>query len=522
MARLKVVNYAVNGAGVGHLTRLVAINRWLRRYAQFLGLNLEIYFLTSSEAEGLLLKEQFASFKMPSKTLVDRSGIDKLSYLALAKQWVWHSLGLLRPDLLVVDTFPRGSFGELLSALDLARQRAFVYRPCKDEFAARPEFQSMLPLYDALLVPESSAQAQVRVPEVCQDRLHYFGPVVSRESWELLPREQARRQLGIADDHLALYVSAGGGGDPDAERQLESWIAAARELPWLHLVVAAGPLYTGPPHHGPRLTWLQSWGTSVFLPAIDLALVAAGYNTCNELWQAGVPALYLPQEKVADEQHQRALRAVQCGAGALLEGELAEALEPWRNPEQRQRASQAARQLMPRSHARDCALELLRLLLPAGQVELAQRGLDESVLARCSNFSGLCELLHVWGELPRRGVDRLLELCLELQGQALQCPQLERWAQLWSQKFERFPALARARAFMQLLPSLQGHTHAEAITTFLRLLVREREQPPEEAAASLRRVLERGDEPYALVRRMSELQATQSRWLSNRALLEQL
>jgi predicted glycosyltransferase len=124
--RIRVVNYAVNGRGVGHLTRLVAISRWLRRYAAYCGVRCEIYFLTSSEADGLLFREGFASFKLPSKTLVKETGIDKRTYLALAKQWVWHSLGLLRPDLLVVDTFPRGSFGELLSALDLAKQRAFI------------------------------------------------------------------------------------------------------------------------------------------------------------------------------------------------------------------------------------------------------------------------------------------------------------------------------------------------------------------------------------------------------------
>lgn len=39
---LRIVNYAVNGAGVGHLTRLTAISRWLRRYAHALDIKLEI------------------------------------------------------------------------------------------------------------------------------------------------------------------------------------------------------------------------------------------------------------------------------------------------------------------------------------------------------------------------------------------------------------------------------------------------------------------------------------------------
>lgn len=141
---VRIVNYAVDGAGVGHLTRLVAINRWIRRYCAYLGVRPEIYFLTSSEADGLLFAERFAAFKLPSKTVVQETGLDKPTYLALAKQWVWHSLGLLRPDLFIVDTFPRGAFGELLSALDLCRKKAFIYRPVKPEFAAKADFQAIV------------------------------------------------------------------------------------------------------------------------------------------------------------------------------------------------------------------------------------------------------------------------------------------------------------------------------------------------------------------------------------------
>jgi hypothetical protein len=70
MRSLRVVCYAVNGSGAGHLMRLVAVCRWLRRYARHARARAEIYFLTSSEADGLLFHERFASFKLPSKTVV--------------------------------------------------------------------------------------------------------------------------------------------------------------------------------------------------------------------------------------------------------------------------------------------------------------------------------------------------------------------------------------------------------------------------------------------------------------------
>ncbi|MEW6283808.1 MAG: hypothetical protein AB1758_34670, partial [Candidatus Eremiobacterota bacterium] len=344
MATLRIVNYAVNGAGVGHLARLVAVNRWLRRYAAYAGARAEIYFLTSSEAEGLLFSERFAGFKLPSKTVVTESGIDKPTYLALAKQWVWHSLGLLRPDLLVVDTFPRGSFGELLSALDLCRQRAFIYRPVKDDFSNRPDFQAMLPLYDAVLVPDAKDQARVKVPDEVRSRLHYFGPVAMREPGELLSREEARERLGIPPDRLAVYCTAGGGGDAGAEATLGTLCRRLEDDPGLHLVVAAGPLYRGRTFFGERITWLRQWGTAELLPGCDMAIAAAGYNTCCELWLAGIPALFLPQEKIADEQERRARRAELAGAGRVLGSleELPVALDPWREEAARAAAGRAA------------------------------------------------------------------------------------------------------------------------------------------------------------------------------------
>jgi len=208
---VRIVLYAVNGSGLGHLTRLVAVARWIRRYALHAGARAEIYFLTSSEAEGLLFHERFASFKLPSKTVVTDAGIDKLTYLGLAKQWVWHSIGLLRPDLFVVDTFPRGAFGELLSALDLCRKKAFIYRPVNDEFAQRADFQAMLPLYDLLLVPEDEGAGKAVLPEGARGKTRHTGPIMARERVELLPRAAARERLGIGADQLAVWISAGGG-----------------------------------------------------------------------------------------------------------------------------------------------------------------------------------------------------------------------------------------------------------------------------------------------------------------------
>jgi predicted glycosyltransferase len=400
---LRVVAYAVNGAGAGHLQRLTAICRWVRRYSAFCGSACEVFFLTSSEADGFLFHEGFASFKLPSKTSVTSSGIDKLAYLALAKQWVWHSLGLLQPDVLLVDTFPNGSFGELVSALDLARNRVFVYRPVKDDYAQRPDFQAMLPLYDRILVPEYEGTAQVALPEKVGPAVRFTGPAMVRERVELRSREDARVRFGIPEGRVGVLVSAGGGGDPTAEADLRRATRLLLAHEEVQVVVAAGPLYRGARWGGERISWISEPALAEWLPAFDFAVAAAGYNTVLELMHAGIPAVFLPQEKVADEQDRRASAAAAAGAAVMVEGAdgragLEAAISRFLDAGERARASEKARALVPRNHARDAAAEILELVLPPHEVASAEAAVTDDLLAAALELrvppEGFFELVH--------------------------------------------------------------------------------------------------------------------------------
>ncbi len=383
---IRVLSYAVNGTGVGHLNRLIGINRWLRRYAAHAGARIESVFLTTSEADGLLLTEKIASFKMPSKTVVAESGISQTTYLAMAKQWVWHSIALFRPDVFIVDTWPHGSFGELLSALDLCKRRVFIYRPVNERVGNDPSFQHMLHYYDALIVPEHRDDVEVACPPELTEKLTYVGPIMTREPVELFSRTEARDRLGIYGDRTAIYVSAGGGGDPTSEEHLLNVCAALIDDPTRHLVVGAGPLYRGRVLSGDRITWLAHGGTSDLLNGIDLAVCAAGYNTFHELMHCGVPTVFIPQVKLADEQARRAARAVAAGAAIIvddtLSGGAVEAAVAKLSPKAvRNHASRAARELVPTNAARRAAAEILRLVLPHEAVNAAEAAVDDGLLA---------------------------------------------------------------------------------------------------------------------------------------------
>lgn len=418
MKKLSVLLYAVNGAGVGHLARLLAIARWMRRYCALLDARAEITFLTSSEASALCFRDDFASFKLPSKTVVRDAGMSKPSYLRVAKQWVYSSIAALHPELLVVDSFPNGSFNELLPVLDTVPQKCFVYRAAKSEFAQRASFQALLPLYDRILVPHEPGEVSATVPASVKDRVVHTGAILGREREELVPRAEARARVGVpgADD-LCVYVTAGGGGDPLAERALDAILAAARGRPGTHVVVGAGPLYRGVERHGPGVTWLSRGDAPELMNAFDAAISAGGYNAFHELLHHGVPTAFFAQAKVADSQRTRVERAVAAGAALDLGARpatdvVAAALDRLADPALRAKMSAAARALVPENHARDAALEALSLVLDRRDLEEARAVAGAGLLASVRDTGASFDIAaEVAGTLARgrRSSDRARE-----------------------------------------------------------------------------------------------------------------
>ncbi len=384
MARpLRIVCYAVNGSGLGHVTRLLAIARWLRRLETMLsGVAPEVIFLTSTEATSLLADARMAAFKLPSKGVARQSGLDVLEHRRLAKHFVWQTLGVLAPDLLVVDTFPQGSFDELLPVLDGPFKKVLVLRDVKPEFGMRPIFQAAMRLYDRIIVPHAPGSAPELTRVLGPERqAAWVGDVLAVEAVSGLgvggpERDALRAELGLGaagpGAPRLVYLSAGGGGDAGSEAALGALAAPLLGRADVHLLVGAGPLYRGRRLVGANLTWFTEPGVSRFFPALDAALAAGGYNTVHELLHLGVPSAFFAQDKIADQQEGRVGRACAAGAALALRGldaatidaALAELLRDGA------RFAAAARAFVPDNGARFAAAQALAVL-PGRDAELA-------------------------------------------------------------------------------------------------------------------------------------------------------
>lgn len=356
----RLLFYAVNGLGLGHVTRLLAIARKVRECVP----DAEIVFLTSSEAEDVIYREGFAAFKVPSRAIRGEARLRSATYARMLQTVTLNLLASFHPHVLVVDTFPAGSIQELLPVLRWESRKVFVYRAQRPEAALSPLMQTTLPLYDLALIPHREGEEEAPLPEGVE-RV-WTGPIILRERAEAKAPAEARDILGLPEEGPALYVTFGGGGDADMDASLRTAVEALAGRPGLHLAVASAPLYRGRLPRHPSVTPVDYYPMAELYPAFDAAVSAAGYNTAMELLHHGVPTAFVPFARQVDDQERRARQIGEAGAGLCLErlepAALCAAVDRLLDPSAADAMREAAERLVPDSGAGRAADAIVRLL----------------------------------------------------------------------------------------------------------------------------------------------------------------
>jgi UDP-N-acetylglucosamine--N-acetylmuramyl-(pentapeptide) pyrophosphoryl-undecaprenol N-acetylglucosamine transferase len=503
MKSIRVLAYAINGRGMGHLTRQLAILRWIRRLGATLNVRVEPWVLTSSEADTLARREGFPSIKIPSKSMMRDAGLEPARYLAVARGWVLQAVTTLQPDVLVVDTFPAGSFGELAAALELVPKRVLVRRAMKPEAEKEAAMSALLPLYDKVIVPD-------------EDR----APILLRERPELLSRDDARAALGVPEGARACWVALGGGGDPTTAGVLPRLVDAVRGAGW-HAIVAAGPLYQGPERRGPGVTWLDRYASAELVRGADVAVSAGGYNSVHELRFAGIPTVFLPQEKLADDQAARAAAAGAIAANVADVPRLLETVTLTGEP--------------PQNGARAAAAAILSLVVDPADVSAAAKVWDDATLSALLRseldpqkamtllrlFAGELpsttgQRRALLGELRDRGVDvpdvkaaaaasvaRFVDLCVTSNAPALVALTV---AETIARRFPAAGPRDLLAACEALFPTFARWDDWMGALAFVRALPQQREYALARCAPDLAAWLARAEDPYAAQKRLNGLE----------------
>jgi hypothetical protein len=193
--------------------------------------------------------------------------------------------------------------------------RRGMWRPgAGAEFIKRERF------FDAVLEPRDLAGAfDAGLTAKSRERARIVDPVVLLDRWEILPREVARRELGLDLERPAVLIQLGAGNNYDYEsvRRLVLGYLAGRDD--LQVVVADWLMSNQTVDMPPGVLRLRRFPLARWFGAFDAAISAVGYNSYHELIFAGVPTLFIPNENPQqDDQLGRARYADRHGLGLCL------------------------------------------------------------------------------------------------------------------------------------------------------------------------------------------------------------
>ena len=293
--------YALGG-GLGHLTRATA----LARAAVARGHAVDL--LTNSPfAPGLPLE----SWLGPGATVhrVDAQS-DKSATVAAVGAWLSEST----PDVLVVDTFPRGLTGELVALLPTVRApRVLVHRDLNPVYVERFDVARAVDAFDLLVVPGEDA------PFAQHPRAVRTAPWLLLDADACLSREDARRQLGLHDGDARPFVAVMGCGRPEEVAEAQE---SAERLGAAFEGRAAVRWLVPTPHEG----GLTVWPALAVMWGVDVLVGAGGYNTVQEARATGTPLVARARPRLYDRQALRLTEAERVEDAGALEARVASLL----------------------------------------------------------------------------------------------------------------------------------------------------------------------------------------------------
>ncbi|MGJ8656483.1 MAG: hypothetical protein ACSHX6_08525 [Akkermansiaceae bacterium] len=309
---MKVCFYAINGQGLGHLSRCYAVAKKLRCLLEMLGQEADIQFLTTSEADYLV--RDFPVFKIPSRAGFQGRRGAASRYAANGKMMVSGMLAHFSPDLLVMDTIAQGSFQEFAFVKDFAKNRVLIDRHKRSEYRGARVHQAHLPLFDKILVPDDEEYRQdYSYGDEVLGRVKFVGKVHNFERSEAWGRERVREYFHVSGGQKLVYLSAGGGGDAEAEEQVGKLLDVLLSFD-VKVILGYGALSSCEKVYGKdNVVAVTECGVSRYFNGVDLAVSAAGYNTYEELMAAGVNSLFFVQTKGMDVQERRVEQGAEAG-----------------------------------------------------------------------------------------------------------------------------------------------------------------------------------------------------------------
>lgn len=295
--------FVTSGEGLGHLSRALAVTKQLHK----MDTELELMIITTSKAIETIREQGFSFFYIPGREDTP-GGISYEQWILLSKALIRQMARSYEPIAAIYDTaYPYPWVLEVLEEVGV-HTRIWIKRECD-----RPNMTVLNTLesqFDCIVAPK---ELERDVKENTGNKT-YVAPIVQIEQEELLLRDLVRRQYGVKEEELFVYVQLGSGMVGNLMQRTREIVEYLLEKEGVRVLLGGYVMGERQSIEQARVCCCKEYPIAKYFQGIDLAICAAGYNTVHELLACHVPALLLPNvDTVVDDQEKRAIGMEQAG-----------------------------------------------------------------------------------------------------------------------------------------------------------------------------------------------------------------
>ncbi len=325
---MKILFYAINGVGLGHVNRTLAIAKEIRKLSP----KAHIMFVTNSQFPDLIEKANFPYIKLP---IFEGDPLTKdmtryIPYLVNEKL-IEATLYDYEPDAVVYDThFP---FGTVKKASEFNVKNILILRKLKNKVL--DDYIKQFKHFDLIVLAHSEQEfldmkvSKQLIQKIKNKGIVFVGPII-RKPENIEPNYNLNK--------FNILVTAGGGGWNDSKKFVEICLKVCKKIvnknKNINCYIITGPLYRWNINHIKNNNIIiKSFEPKLIdlMQKCDLVVSQAGYNVCNEIMLTKTPAIIISRKDPLEDQRERAKwlseKGVAITINTLNEKTLTEAIE---------------------------------------------------------------------------------------------------------------------------------------------------------------------------------------------------
>lgn len=305
----RILFMPTNGAGLGHLTRTLAIARRLKKSYPFA----EIIFFTTSFALNLIVKEGFLTYYFPSMDL-DYSDIDQKEVDNAIEDQLLSIINRHKIDTLVFDgVYP---YACLMNAIEKSNVNAiWIQRGMRKEGKSGVVLEREN-YFNLIIIP---GEANLKNNFGFSKKMKSCPPIVFNDKEELLSKETIIKMWNLDPNKKTVYISLGEGLYEDVNSQISKVIEILKRKEKLQIVLGESVIAYKRYNVDPDIFILRDYPNAIYFNAFDFAIITGSYNIFHETIYFGIPTIILPTRITGtDDQIARAKIAEKLGTGFVF------------------------------------------------------------------------------------------------------------------------------------------------------------------------------------------------------------